>query len=97
MYVCIFMGTILCALQARKTNIVAQQLIEDSSDELADNIEMSSMELDASYEKLQNVVSLRQKHLIDSHKLQCFLSISSYLLEWYNIMKEEIVGTVASG
>ena len=71
--------------------------MEESSEELADNIEMASMELEASYEKLQNVMSLRQKNLINSHKLQCFLSISSYLLEWYNMMKEEIVSTMASG
>ena len=76
---------------------MAQQLMEESSEEQADNIEMASMELEASYEKLQNVMALRQKNLIDSHKLQCVLSINSHLLEWYYMMREEIVGTTASG
>ena len=71
--------------------------MEESLEEQGDNIEMASMELEASYEKLQNVMSLRQKNLIDSHKLHCFLSISSYLLEWYNMMNEEIICTIASG
>ena len=71
--------------------------MEESLEEQGDNIEMASMELEASYEKLQNVMALRQKNLIDSHKLHCFLSISSYLLEWYNMMNEEIIGTIASG
>ena len=71
--------------------------MEESSEEQADNIEMTSMELESSYEKLQNIMALRQKNLIDSHKLQCVLSISSYLLEWYNMMREEIVNTIASG
>ena len=71
--------------------------MEESSEEQADNIDMASMELEASYEKLQSIMALRQKNLIDSHKLQCILSISSYLLEWYNMMREEIVTTIASG
>ena len=71
--------------------------MEESSEEQADNVEMASMELEASYEKLQNIMAQRQKNLIDSHKLQCVLSISSHLLEWYNMMREEIVGTVALG
>ena len=56
--------------------------MEEALEEQADNIEMASMELEASYEKLQNVMSLRHKNLIDSHKLQCFLSISSYNIIW---------------
>ena len=84
-------------IQTKEINTLAQQLMEESSEEQADNIEMASMELEASYEKLQNVMALRQKNLIDSHKLQCVLSISGYLLEWYNMMREEIVNTVASG
>ena len=76
---------------------MAQQLMEETLEEQADSIEMASMELDSSYEKLQNIMGLCQKNLIDSHKLQCFLSISSYLLEWYNMMNEEIVSTIATG
>ena len=76
---------------------MAQQLMEETLEEQADSIEMASMELDASYEKLQNIMGVRQKHLIDSHKLQCFLSISNYLLEWYGMMNEEIVSTKALG
>ena len=76
---------------------MAQQLMEETLEEQADSIEMASMELDSSYEKLQNIMGLRQKNLIDSHKLQCFLSISNYLLEWYNMMNEEIVSTIATG
>ena len=76
---------------------MAQQLMEETLEEQADSIEMASMELDSSYEKLQNIMGLRQKNLIDSHKLQCFLSISNYLLEWYNMMNEEIISTIATG
>ena len=76
---------------------MAQQLMEETLEEQADSIEMASMELDSSYEKLQNIMGLHQKNLIDSHKLQCFLSISNYLLEWYNMMNEEIISTIATG
>ena len=55
--------------------------MEETLDKQADSNEMASMEFDSSYEKLQNIMGLRQKNLIDSHKLQCFLSISNYLLE----------------
>ena len=55
--------------------------------------EMASM---ASYEKFQNVMALHLKNFTDSHKLQSVLSISSYLLQWYN-MREEIVTIIVSG
>ena len=80
---------LMCFLQANDT--LAQQLMEESSEEQDDNIEMASMELEASYEKLQNVMALHQKKLTDSHNLKCVLSISIYLLEWYDMMREEIV------
>ena len=48
---------------------MVQQLMEETLEEHADSIEMASMELDAFYEKLQNIMYLCQKHLIDSHKL----------------------------
>ena len=68
---------LMCFLQAKDT--LAQQLMEEFSEEQDDNIEMASMELEASYEKLQNVMALNQKKLTDSHKLKCVLSISIYL------------------
>ena len=76
---------------------MVQQLMEETLEEQADSIEMASMELDSSYEKLQNIMDLRQKNLINSRKLQCLLSVSSYLLEWYNMMNEEIVSIIATG
>ena len=50
-------------------NTLTQQLMEESSEEQNNNIEMASMELQASCEKLQNVMALHQKNLTDSHKL----------------------------
>ena len=87
----------MCCIQAKENDTLAHQLMEESSEEQADNIEMASMELDACYEKLKSIMALRQKSLIDSHKLQCVLSISNYLMEWYNMMREEIDSTIASG
>ena len=81
----------------KEIDTLAHQLMEESLEEQADSIEMASMELEACYDKLQNIVALRQKTLIDSHKLQCVLSISNYLMEWYNMMREEILNTIASG
>ena len=43
--------------------------MEESLEEQDGNIEMASMELQASCEKLQNVMALHQKNITDSHKL----------------------------
>ena len=60
---------LMCFLYTKEINALAQQLMEESSEEQDDNIEMASMELQASYENLQNVMALHQENLTDSHKL----------------------------
>ena len=71
---------LMCFLQAKDTPV--QQLMEEFSEEQDDNIEMASMELEASYEKLQNVMALHQKNLTDSvHTcMVCTIRI------WYNFI-----------
>ena len=58
---------------------------------------MASKELETSYEKIPMLqLYVHQKnlrlyvHLTDSQKLQWVLSIHSYLLEWYNMIREEL-------
>ena len=69
----------------------------ETSEEQGDSVEMAFLELEASFEKMQALLAQNRQMLIDSHKLQCFLSISNYLTEWYNMMKEEIINTYPTG
>jgi len=69
----------------------------ETSEEQGDSVEMAFLELEASFEKMQTLLAQNRQMLIDSHKLQCFLSISNYLTEWYNMMKEEIINTYPTG
>ena len=69
----------------------------ETSGEQGDSVEMAFLELEASFEKMQALLAQNWQMLIDSHKLQCFLSISNYLIEWYNMMKEEITNMYPTG
>ena len=60
----------------------------ETSEEQGDSVEMAFLEMEVSFEKMQALLAQNRQMLIDSHKLQCFLSISNYLTEWYNMMKE---------
>ncbi|XP_065894663.1 spectrin beta chain, non-erythrocytic 1-like isoform X3 [Dysidea avara] len=76
---------------------LCHELMKETSEEQADTVEMAFLELEASFEKMQALLSQNRQMLIDSHKLQCFLAITNYLSEWYNMMKEEIMNTYPSG
>ena len=69
----------------------------ETSEEQGDSVEKAFLEMEASFEKIQARLAQNRQMLIDSHKLQCFLSISNYLTEWYNMMKEEIINTYPTG
>ena len=71
--------------------------MKETSEEQGDSVEMAFLKLEASFEKMQAMLSQNRQMLIDSHKLQCFLAISNYLTEWYSMMKEEIITTLPSG